>query len=133
MKNNKTKTQHNPEKLAAYNVGYTRWRTTKQKHNTLYNINMTWVLLQTTGGKDKPKIGFVITLAYLDISLFLKYIQFTFVTDLISKCWNTFVTAPCIALWSIFQLLNIFFNKNIVLLSTGIISLTNQPNWKNEN
>ena len=47
---------------------------------------MTRVLLQTTGGKDKPKIGFVITLAYLDISLFLKYIQFTFVTDLISKC-----------------------------------------------
>jgi len=45
------------------NIGYTRWRKTKQKHNTICvghhytqtntnNVNKTWVLLQTTGGKD---------------------------------------------------------------------------------
>ena len=44
------------------NIGYTRWRQTKQKHNTIYvghhnmqtntnNVNKTWALLQ--GGKDE--------------------------------------------------------------------------------
>ena len=45
----------------------TRRRQTKQKHNTIYvgrhysqinttNVNKTWVLLQTTGGKDELNI-----------------------------------------------------------------------------
>ena len=45
------------------NIGHTRRRKTKQKHSTLYvdhfcmhtntkNINKTWALLETTGGKD---------------------------------------------------------------------------------
>jgi hypothetical protein len=48
------------------NIGYTRRRKTKQKHNTICighhyvrtntnNVNKTCVLLQTTGGKDEPK------------------------------------------------------------------------------
>jgi hypothetical protein len=32
-------------------IGNTRRRQTKQTHNTI-NINKTWALLQTTGGKD---------------------------------------------------------------------------------
>jgi hypothetical protein len=49
------------------NIAYTRRRQTKQKHNTICvghhrsqtntnNINKTWALLQTTGGKDDPNI-----------------------------------------------------------------------------
>ena len=49
------------------NIGYTRWRETKQKHNTICvghhytqintnNVNKTWALIQTTGGKDEPNI-----------------------------------------------------------------------------
>jgi hypothetical protein len=56
----------NPEKLDG-NIGYTRRRKTKQKHNTIcvvhhymhtdtHNVNKTWALLQTTGGKDEPNI-----------------------------------------------------------------------------
>ena len=55
----------NPEKTG--NIVYTRRRKTKQKHNTIYvgyhyaqthtnNVNKTWALLQTTGGKDEPNI-----------------------------------------------------------------------------
>jgi hypothetical protein len=54
----------NPEKLA------TRRRKTKQKHNTIcighhymkantYNINKTWALLETTGGKDELNLVFM--------------------------------------------------------------------------
>jgi len=46
-------------------VGYTRRRQTKEKQNTICvghhyvqtntnNVNKTWTLLQTTGGKDEP-------------------------------------------------------------------------------
>ena len=46
-------------------IGYTRPRKTKQNHNTVCfghhyaqantnNVNKTWALLQTTGGKDEP-------------------------------------------------------------------------------
>ena len=49
------------------NIGYTRWRQTKQKHNTICvghhytqintnNVNKTWALIQTTGGEDEPNI-----------------------------------------------------------------------------
>ena len=49
------------------NIGYTRRRNTKQKHNTICvghhymqastnNVNKTWALLHTTGGKDEPNI-----------------------------------------------------------------------------
>ena len=49
------------------NIGYTKRRKTKQKHNTICvghhyaqtntnNVNKTWALLQTTGGKDEPNI-----------------------------------------------------------------------------
>ena len=49
------------------NIRYTRWRQTKQKHNTIcvwhhYTqtntnyINKTWAILQTTRGKDEPNI-----------------------------------------------------------------------------
>jgi len=52
------------------NIGYTRRRKTKQKHNTICvghhymqtytnNINKTCFLLQTTGGKDEPNIVFM--------------------------------------------------------------------------
>ena len=52
------------------NIGFTRRRQTKQKHNTLCvgnhymqtnrnNLNKTWALLQTTGGKDEPCIAFM--------------------------------------------------------------------------
>jgi hypothetical protein len=52
------------------NIGYTRRRQTKQKHNTIYvghhytqtntnNVNKTCLLLQTTGGKDEPNIVFM--------------------------------------------------------------------------
>jgi hypothetical protein len=52
----------NPEKLA------TRRRKTKQKHNTICvgyhhtqtntnNVNNTWALLQTTGGKDETNVN----------------------------------------------------------------------------
>ena len=48
------------------NIGYTKRRKTKQKHNTICDgfhyaetntnsVNKTWALLQTTGGKDEPK------------------------------------------------------------------------------
>ena len=48
------------------NIGHTTRRTTKQKHNTICvghhytqantnNVNKTWALLQTTGGKDEPQ------------------------------------------------------------------------------
>jgi hypothetical protein len=53
----------NPEKLA------TKRRKTKQKHNTICvghhytqanrnNLNKTWAILQTTGGKESPNIVF---------------------------------------------------------------------------
>ena len=52
------------------NIGHTRRRKTKQKHNTICvghhymqtntnNVNKTWALLQTTGGKDEPNIVFM--------------------------------------------------------------------------
>ena len=48
-------------------IWYTRRRKTKENHNTICvghhyaqvntnNVNKTWVLLQTTGGKDEPNI-----------------------------------------------------------------------------
>jgi len=51
-------------------IGYTKRIKTKQKHNTICvghyyvqtntnNINMTWALIQTTGGKDEPNIVFM--------------------------------------------------------------------------
>jgi hypothetical protein len=57
----------NPEKLA---TGYTRRKQTKQQHNTICvgyhytqtntnNVNKTWSLLQTIGGKDEPNIVFL--------------------------------------------------------------------------
>ena len=57
--------QYNEQSREIDNIGYTRWRKTKQKHNTIYvwlqyaqtntnNVNKTWALLQTTGGKDEP-------------------------------------------------------------------------------
>ena len=53
------------------NIGYTRRRKTKQKHNTIFvgrhyaqtntkNVNKTRALLQTIGGKDEPNIVFMI-------------------------------------------------------------------------
>jgi len=55
----------NPEKTG--NIGYTRRRQTKPKHNTICvrhhhmqtntnNVNKTWALLQTTRGNDEPNI-----------------------------------------------------------------------------
>ena len=52
------------------NIGYTRWRKTKQKHNTICvrhhypptvrnNVNKTCSLLQKTGGKDEPNIVYM--------------------------------------------------------------------------
>ena len=52
----------NSEKLATW---YTRLRKIKQKHNTICvghhypqtdtnNVNKTWALIQTTGGKHEP-------------------------------------------------------------------------------
>ena len=53
------------------NIGYTRRRQPKQKHNTICighhylgkkatnNVNKTWALLQTTGVKDEPNIVFM--------------------------------------------------------------------------
>ena len=49
------------------NIGYTRRRQTKQRHNTICvghhytqtntnNVNKTCALLQTTGGKDEPNM-----------------------------------------------------------------------------
>ena len=42
------------------NIGYTRRRqTNKSQHNmqtSTNNVNKTWALLQTTGGKDEPNI-----------------------------------------------------------------------------
>jgi hypothetical protein len=55
------------------NIGYTRRRQTKQKHNTICvryhytqtntnNVNKTWALLQTTGGKDESQLPSSISL-----------------------------------------------------------------------
>ena len=52
------------------NIGYTRQRKTKHKHNTICvghrymqtnrnNVSKTRVLLQTTGSKDEPNIVFM--------------------------------------------------------------------------
>ena len=52
------------------NIGYIRQRKTKQQHNTICvgqhytwintdNVNKTWAILQTTGGKDEPNIVFM--------------------------------------------------------------------------
>ena len=60
----------NPEKVATQGTQDTRRRKTKQKHKSIYvghhypqtntnNVNKTRALLQTTGGKDKPHIGFM--------------------------------------------------------------------------
>ena len=49
------------------NIGYKRWTQTKHKHNIMRvghhnmqtktnKVNKTWVLLQTTGGKDESNI-----------------------------------------------------------------------------
>ena len=67
------------EKLAPLGTQDTEWRQTKQKHTTklketqitqlrhgssykqleVNNIDKTWVLLQTTGGKNEPNIIFM--------------------------------------------------------------------------
>jgi hypothetical protein len=52
------------------NIGHTRRRKTKPRHNTIYvgyhyaqaniiDVNKIWSLLQTTGGKDEPNIVFM--------------------------------------------------------------------------
>ena len=51
------------------NMGSKRRRKTKQKHNmcvghhymqtNTYNVNETWALLQTTGGKDESSISII--------------------------------------------------------------------------
>ena len=57
----------NPEKLATFGTQDTRRRQTKQTHNTTCvghqytqintnNVNKTWALIQTTGGKDETNI-----------------------------------------------------------------------------
>ena len=43
------------------NIGYTRWRKTKQRQTqytqtNINNVNKTWALLQTTRGKDEANI-----------------------------------------------------------------------------
>ena len=54
----------------AVNIWQTRRRQRTQKHNTIwvghhytqtktYNVNKTWALLQTTGCRDEPNIGFM--------------------------------------------------------------------------
>ena len=56
---------NNPEKLATVGTQDARRRQRKQKHYTICvghhctqtntnNVNKTWTLLQTTGGKDEP-------------------------------------------------------------------------------
>ena len=58
--------KNRPSRETGY-MRYTRRRKTKQKHNTIcvgyhyeqtntYNVNKTWVLIQTTEGKDEPSI-----------------------------------------------------------------------------
>ena len=55
----------NSEKLATYDEerkNHTHNAICVRHHYTqtnTYNVNMTWALLQTTGGKDEPKIGFM--------------------------------------------------------------------------
>ena len=59
---------HNMQtKQESGNIGYKRWTQTKHKHNIMRvghhnmqtktnKVNKTWVLLQTTGGKDESNI-----------------------------------------------------------------------------
>ena len=65
-----------PEKLAAYDIQDEE--KTKQKHNAICvehhyaqantnNVNKTWALLQTTSGKDEPKINIDIVIILDDI------------------------------------------------------------------
>jgi hypothetical protein len=53
--------------MSFYNIGYTRRRKTKQRHNTICvehhytqistnNVNKTCTILQITGSKDEPNI-----------------------------------------------------------------------------
>ena len=58
----------NPEKLATLSTQYTgRRKITKNKQTTIQqytqtntnNVNNTWGILQTTGGKDEPNIVFM--------------------------------------------------------------------------
>ena len=66
MLENTEEASKNEQSRETGNIGYTRRRKTKQKHNTmcwtpLYtnNINKTWALLQITGGKNEPNIFFM--------------------------------------------------------------------------
>jgi len=53
----------NPEKLAKLGTQDTERRQTKQKDTPLcankHNVNKTWSLLQTTGGKDERNLVFL--------------------------------------------------------------------------
>ena len=54
----------NPKKLATLGTQDTGQRQTEQKtqhymQTYTNNVNKTWVLLQTTGGKDEPNIVFM--------------------------------------------------------------------------
>jgi hypothetical protein len=78
------------------NIGYTRRRKTKQKHNTIYvdhhyaktntnNVNKACASLQTTGGKDEPTICFypeIIT----DITTRMMQSLQVFLEELYSQC-----------------------------------------------
>jgi hypothetical protein len=65
-------TQNNSPKILKWHWTdeWPRCRQTKQKHSTIYvgyhyvqtntfNVNKTWALIQTTGGKDDPNIVFL--------------------------------------------------------------------------
>ena len=66
LQNTEGANKNRPSRETGY-MRYTRRRKTKQKHNIIcvgyhyeqtntYNVNKTWVLIQTTEGKDEPSI-----------------------------------------------------------------------------